>query len=341
MIWVISQGKEGVDASYFQVLLPDGSLKEPWIAFELHGGEDGMKKQTHTVRAARFTVVELICVIGAIAIIFGLLMPALSSVRGRTKRSADLAGIKQFSGACFAVASDMKGMLPPGVRDNGMMVNGKTTGENGDDFEWFNRHTWVLLRDGYGVSSKNAICVCWQAKDPSKEQFLRTVTATTSAANIDTATGYAGGGGGINNTYMWYYYANRGGYQISYVLGTPSAVNMWDRAANQVSSSKYILPTRTYSNATSRTMVTCRARMSASGWGSWMTHVLPSDGVSNCDTGPGPGPFSDSASYPVKFSQMSGINMGYIDGSARWVDPNLMGAFNSDHVAWYYYDTTL
>jgi len=65
-----------------------------------------------------FTLVELLVVIGIIAILIGLLMPALSRARESAKTSACLSNLRQLGQAMQAYANDWHGFIvPAGYRD--------------------------------------------------------------------------------------------------------------------------------------------------------------------------------------------------------------------------------
>ena len=66
-----------------------------------------------------FTLIELLVVISIIALLIGLLLPALSKAQQNTKETKDMAQIKQVhSGMLIFANSDKKGSLPiPGIVD--------------------------------------------------------------------------------------------------------------------------------------------------------------------------------------------------------------------------------
>jgi prepilin-type N-terminal cleavage/methylation domain-containing protein len=68
---------------------------------------------------AAFTLVELLVVIGIIAVLVAILLPALSRARKHALRVAELSNMRQVGLAVHMYANDNKGRLPGGSGNNG------------------------------------------------------------------------------------------------------------------------------------------------------------------------------------------------------------------------------
>src|SRR5256714_1601423 len=87
-----------------------------------HPFSSGLGRWSRRVRGA-FTLVELLVVIGIIALLIAILLPALQKARESANRSACLSNVRQIVTGFIMYTNDNKGMLPfcalapPSVRD--------------------------------------------------------------------------------------------------------------------------------------------------------------------------------------------------------------------------------
>lgn len=86
----------------------------------------------HKVPARRgFSLVELLVVIGIIALIIGLLLPALSSARTAARTAGALSALRQLQSAHLAYTADHQGQIIPGYRAADAQWSGKVYDQNG------------------------------------------------------------------------------------------------------------------------------------------------------------------------------------------------------------------
>src|SRR5437762_11574692 len=73
-----------------------------------------------------FTLVELLVVIGIIAVLISILIPALSKAREQSIRTKCASNLRQIGIAAFAYATENKGWLPRMETNNPFYVTNRT-----------------------------------------------------------------------------------------------------------------------------------------------------------------------------------------------------------------------
>ena len=100
-----------------------------------------MKHDRHSTSVSRtaraFTLVELLVVIGIIAVLIGILLPALNRPRGAANTVACSSNLRQIYLAARNYATEYKDSLPFGMAFNKMQANGRPAGSDTNYITWF------------------------------------------------------------------------------------------------------------------------------------------------------------------------------------------------------------
>ena len=82
-----------------------------------------MSKRIYGPVRQAFTLVELLVVIGIIAVLVGILLPVINSARGTAAAVACQSNMRQLSTALLAYAAESRGSFPPGYYWHNMRLN--------------------------------------------------------------------------------------------------------------------------------------------------------------------------------------------------------------------------
>ena len=121
-----------------------------------------------------FTLVELLVVIGVIALLIALLLPALNKARESAKRVACASNLRQWGQICYLFANDHRGTFPAAYRlsiSGGLYLSNLRTndGRNNKSDEWKIWGTSLDTFKRYGLVEGLLLC-------PSRaEKLNRTV----------------------------------------------------------------------------------------------------------------------------------------------------------------------
>jgi len=111
-----------------------------------------------------FTLVELLVVIGIIAVLISVLLPALSKARGRAQTIACASNLKQIVNAALMYAVDYKGSMPYGFTFNQFKPsNGRPANGTPDGVGYI---TWFSSCDKY-MTGGTSVFVPFDRPNPS------------------------------------------------------------------------------------------------------------------------------------------------------------------------------
>ena len=137
-----------------------------------------------------FTLVELLVVIGIIAILVGILLPTLSRARENANRVTCMSNLRQVATAFFMYTGENKGWFPNVAVFGNTLGYGAATAPAGFDPEWIGwPEDWIVWRNKKDTSKLHGAIVKYLG-NPSSGKIMICPSDDPSWRKIANGTGY-------------------------------------------------------------------------------------------------------------------------------------------------------
>jgi len=248
-------------------------------------------------RRRGFTLIELLVVIAVIALLMGMLLPALNLAKRRAKRVVCQNNLHQCSAAMFMYSGDSDDALPTGSIIDQTAPGYTTAWDRADQMALVNAETMRRLGEGYGLTDKHATCETARKHFEAKEDWLEPRQPSPKYTQVFQIG--------------WIYWGARG------------------RWTDPDTNREYVTARKLSDRPTSKTLATCFCynrydTVGAGGnWPAWYaSHVR--------------GTFQHAVDRPMNPTP-DGLAVGYLDGSVRFVKWNALTPSNhaGDYIVYY------
>jgi len=147
-----------------------------------------MQTRSHQPSRAGFTLVELLVVIGIIAVLIGVLLPALSAARRQANNVKCMAALKEIGNSFQLYSMEYKGWWPS-ARDRHDPVGGATNWHEWTDLVAKYMNGTKNWTNYYDVASVRRKSVIWGCPEWTKSQDFNSNLPASDAENIYTGYG--------------------------------------------------------------------------------------------------------------------------------------------------------
>jgi prepilin-type N-terminal cleavage/methylation domain-containing protein/prepilin-type processing-associated H-X9-DG protein len=248
-------------------------------------------------RRGGFTLVELLVVIGIIALLIAILLPSLNKAREQAKRVACGSQVRQFCQALIMFANENKGRLMDVGNTDGRLTNEVEPPNPSSRLELQVMHQGArdLLTKRYGMTREIFYCPS-NLEMNTDQNWLRTTEGNVAVVGYMMIGGRTG------------------------LAERKSKVNPAYKGFEEVPDDKMVVPAKVGQRAFYDVLVTDLTRSYTDNFGAPDEKQARSNHIMNVtDKGTG-----------ILPNGKGGANVGYIDGHVDWHDQGSMGQTQSD-----------